>query len=76
MAETANHRNHDHVTFKCLCSIDTEVETEINGLEMRIHWYFQGDAFGPLLFVLDEAPLQHKILNFGLFQAKTYANGL
>ena len=31
---------------------------------------------GPLLFVLDEAPLQHKILNFGLFQAKTYANGL
>ena len=34
------------------------------------------DIAGPLLFVLDEAPLQHKILNFGLFQAKTYANGL
>ena len=34
------------------------------------------DKDGPLLFVLDEAPLQHKILNFGLFQAKTYANGL
>ena len=31
---------------------------------------------GPLLFVLDEAPLQHKMLNFGLFQAKTDANGL
>ena len=36
---------------------------------------YKRDA-GPLLFVLDEAPLQHKILNFGLFQAKTYANGL
>ena len=34
------------------------------------------DTIGPLLFVLDEAPLQHKILHFGLFQAKTYANGL
>ena len=31
---------------------------------------------GPLLFVLDEASLQHKILDFGLVQAKTYANGL
>ena len=31
---------------------------------------------GPLLFVLDEAPLQHKIVNLGLFKAKTYANGL
>ena len=31
---------------------------------------------GPLLFVLDEAPVQHKMLNFGLFQAKTYADGL
>ena len=34
------------------------------------------ETTGPLLFVLDEAPLQHKILYFGLFQAKTYANGL
>ena len=34
------------------------------------------NAVGPLLFVLDEAPLQHKMLNFGLFQAKTDANGL
>ena len=25
---------------------------------------------GPLLFVLDEAPLQHKILNFGFFKLK------
>ena len=33
-------------------------------------------AVGPLLSVLDEAPLQHKMLNFGLFQAKTDANGL
>ena len=35
---------------------------------------FHTDTIGPLLFVLDEDPLQHKILIFGLFQAKTYAN--
>ena len=34
------------------------------------------EAPGPLLSVFDEAPLQHKMLNFGLFQAKSYANGL
>ena len=38
--------------------------------------FIQVQTVGPLLFVLDEAPLQHKILHFGLFQAKTYANGL
>ena len=41
----------------------------------KIAWNAHNTA-GPLLLVLDEAPLQHKMLNFGLFQAKTYANGL
>ena len=31
---------------------------------------------GPLLFVFDEAIFQHKIRNFGLFQAKTSDYGL
>ena len=31
---------------------------------------------GPLLFVFDEAIFQHKIRNFGLFQAKTSNYGL
>ena len=31
---------------------------------------------GPLLFVFDEAIIQHKIRNFGFFQAKTSDYGL
>ena len=61
--------------WHCCSMFPATSAATISGAASKIDCQIK-DGLGPLLFVFDKAIFQHKIRNFGLFQAKTGDYGL